>query len=81
MGYRQSRERKRRLKRMYENRNNSGVSGVWFDEDRNRYIRVYRPSSSKWLKKQCNRRVRRTALEPIKNGQYKKIMDYWYILY
>lgn len=80
-GYFRSKERYKRLKHLYEETKHSYGSGVWYDNEKKRFIRAYRGSRSKYLKQLGNRRVRRIKDEDLSNGQYKKVFDYWWELY
>jgi len=84
MGYKQSRERNRRLKKVYQQTKNSYGRGVWYDTRKGRYIRYYprtNTSLSRYFRKQANRKVRRNKQEPLQYGSYRKIYDYWWNLY
>lgn len=84
MSYRRSRERNRRLRKLYRKTRFSYGRGAWFDNDKNRIIRYY-PSTStgytKYLRRLANRRVRRTKDLPRKGNYYKKLYDYWWELF
>ena len=45
------------------------------------YQRNYRGHRSKWIKKQCNRSVRRYKGKIPNGGSYKKIDDFWWEMY
>ena len=65
MSYHRSKEEKRRLKKKYKE---IGMyyfpGGVWYDEEKNRYIRYWRSGHRskycKYCQNQSNRKVRRT---------------------
>lgn len=84
MSYRRSKERNRRLKKLYEETKHSYGSGAWYDEEKGRYIRYY-PSSStgytKYLRRISNRKIRRMKEMSLKGCQYKKAFDYWWTLF
>lgn len=83
MGYKQSRERNRRLKKAYQQTKNTYGRGVWFDVESGRYIRYYprkNASLSRYFRNQANRKVRRNKQEPLQNGTYRKAYDYWWNL-
>lgn len=80
MSYKRSRDRNRRLSKLY-NKTKYKYFGAYYDEDKNRYIKCERTSLSKWHKKQSNRRLRRNKNLNYKNGQYKKIYDFWWELF
>ena len=55
------------------------IDGVW--QQTGQYVKF--PSSSRkerWLKKYCNRRVRRSK-GSYRGGEYKKLSEYWWIMY
>lgn len=83
MSYRRSKEDKRRLKKLYDKTKNSCCAGVWYDEKKKRYIRFYSsntPGYAKYLRRIANRKVRRAKIS-LKHSQYKRLYDYWWILY
>lgn len=51
-------------------------------EDPEYYKREYRGQRSKWLKKNCNKKLRNSNEEELfKNGEYKKNSDFWWNYY
>jgi hypothetical protein len=80
MSYRRSQERNKRLKKLYYSSDWRG--GVYFDNSKGRYIRTYRSSGApvKWVKAYCNRKVRRSN-HAGNHGKYRRIADFWWILY
>ena len=83
MSYRRSKERNKRLKRLYEQTKHSYGSGAWYDDRKDRYIRYYptnRTGYTKYLRRLSNRRVRRMKEFALNGSQYKKIYDYWWSL-
>lgn len=84
MGYKQSRERKRRLKKIYLQTKHSYGRGVWYNVKEDRYIRYYprkNTALSRYFRNQANRKVRRSKGEPLQNGSYRKAYDYWWNLF
>lgn len=83
MAYKQAQKRKKHLMKTYMKTRNSYGAGVWFDEDRNLYIK-YSPSNTpgytKYLRRLSNRKVRR-AKEHYNHSSYKKLYDYWWTLF
>ena len=56
--------------------------GEW-ESDKNEiehYRRWWRGKRSKQIKKNCNRRLRRTSQEVYQNGEYKKATEFWWEL-
>ena len=45
------------------------------------YKRIYRGQRSKWIKKMCNRSVRRYKGKIPNGGSYKKIDEFWWEMY
>lgn len=83
MSYRRSKERNRRLKKLYDKTKNYYGCGVWYNDKKGRYIRYY-PSNvtgyTKYLRRLSNRKVRKT--KDIPNGNaYKRVFDYWWELF
>lgn len=85
MSYDRQKEDKRRLIKLYQKTKSRFGSGVYFDEDKKRYIRYYIcPSYRPYLKKVSNKKVRKFLKNEEKfypKGYYKKIYDYWWNLY
>ena len=50
------------------------------DENPVRYIRCYNPRRAKWIKKYCNKKVRRTKGVASRKG-YRKVSDYDWMLW
>lgn len=68
-----------RLKKLYHKLDNSYPSSVYFDNKKNRYVRMYRDKErSKFIKHRNNKKVRK-YVEEIKNGNlYRKIGEFWW---
>ena len=79
MSYERSCNRNRCLLKLY-NKTKYKYIGVYYDRDKNRYIKSKRPNLSKWHKKQSNRKLRRNKNLNYKNSQYKKLYDFWWEL-
>ena len=80
MGYRGSKERNRRLKKL--SRITKGYyCAAWYDEDKKRYVRYYRGKRSKYLKTRSNRNFRHDRTKDIQNCGYRKTFDFWWELY
>ena len=85
MAYRQARERKKHLSKLYEETKSSYGAGAWLNEEKGRYIKY--SCHNKWLKLHCRRttrrRMRHIPCEDTKHGKnnvYKKYYDYWWEL-
>jgi len=83
MGYHESRERNRRLKKLHDETENQYYVGVYYDEDKKRYIK-YSPNKragyTKCIRKIANRKVRRSK-DLLRHGTYRKLYDYWWELF
>lgn len=80
MGYKCSQERNRRLKKL-ASKTCGYLGGVWFDEDKNRYIRYYRGKRSPLLKRQSNKKIRRDKDNIYQKNKYRRVFDFWWELY
>jgi hypothetical protein len=84
MAYKQAQNRKKRLLKTYRQTKTNYGCGVFFDEDKGRYIR-YSPSNTpgytKFLKKVSNRKIRRARTDIGNHGAYKRQYDYWWTLF
>lgn len=78
MSYRRKQEEKHRLKKLYKETKNSYGAGVWYNEEKHRYIRY--TCHNEWTKTYGRRLIRRR----LKNKDcpfgcfYKKFYDYWW---
>ena len=80
MAWKQSCERKRRLEKTFAKTSRS-YFGVYYDEDKNRFVRLYRQNGrSRYCRRLANRAVRRYRGELPRNGAYRKVYDYWWML-
>ena len=80
MGYKCSQERNRRLKKL-STKTRGYLAGVWFDEEKNRYIRNYRGKRSPFLKRQSNKKIRRDKDNIYQKNKYRRVFDFWWELY
>lgn len=82
MAYARSKEDQRRIRKLYNETRNRWTAGAWYDERKHRYVRFYScrtPGYTKWLRRQSNKRLRRSP-NIYKGKQYKKLFDYWWEL-
>ena len=82
MSYQRSQEDKRRLKKTYEETKNSYGPGIWYDEEKRRYIRA--DFTNAWLKIYCRRQIRhKLKNEDVlsEKSLYKRYFDYWWELF
>lgn len=68
-----------RLKKLYKKLDNGYPSSVYFDNKKNRYVRMYRDRErSKFIKHRNNKKVRK-YVDEIKSGNlYRKIGEFWW---
>ena len=78
MSWQRSRETKRRYKKLHDDTIHCYGSGVWYDEEKGRYIRCYQPRRAKFVKRKCNRAVRRYQGALPTKGSYRKVSEYWW---
>ena len=78
MSWQRSQGTKKRYKRLHNETFRHYGSGVWYDEERNRYIRYWQPRCAKFVKRKCNRAVRRYNGALTSKGLYRKISEYWW---
>lgn len=74
----------KKYKQLGRDRKRMIFHGLWFDPELNRYINLgrCRPIYSGYLKRQCNKRVRRENLDYTKmRSYYRKINEFWWDLY
>ncbi len=65
-----------RLKKLSKRIGNGYPNGVWWNERKERFVRVYRTQSSKHIKKNCNKRLRKKDVGNF--GNYKKATEFWH---
>lgn len=81
MGWKQSRERERRLKKTFAKTSRS-YFGVYYDEDKDRLVRLYRQNGrARYCRRLSNRAVRRFRGELPRNGAYRKVYDQLWMLF
>lgn len=73
---------KRKLKRTYAATHSRYGSGVWYDDRKQRYVRIYigSPGYGKFLRRISNKRLRKDK-RLYQGSAYKRIYDYWWELY
>lgn len=84
MSYRRSQEQKRRLHKLYLETKNYYGCGVWFDENKQIYVRYYssgkKSGKTKFYRRVSNKKVRKSE-EVFSYNQYRKLFDYWWTLF
>lgn len=78
MGYKRSQETKKRYKRLYDETMRHYGNGVYFDQQKGRYIRYWQPRRAKFVKRKCNRAVRRYKGDLTSKGAYRRVSEYWW---
>lgn len=84
MSWQRSTETKRRLKNLYDKTKYKYARGVWYDEEKDRLIRFQisnkgRASRTAYVKRKCNRAIRRHKMEiGGGKGHYRKMSEYWW---
>ena len=84
MSYQRKQEDNRRLKKLFDETQNSYGNGAYFDRRKKRIIKCSFSNGStypKYLKRQSNKKIRKIKHYLIKRGDYKKLYDYWWMLY
>ena len=71
----------------YKQRGRAGwryiYDGIWFDEELNRFVDINRsqPEYGRYLKRQCNKKVRAMKFESSTHpSYYRKCTEFWWIL-
>lgn len=82
MSYPRSSERNRRLRKLSKATERSCRGGAYYDTDRRRYVRYYlsKTGYARYLRKQANRKVRRST-DLHSGNHYRKKFDYWWSLF
>jgi hypothetical protein len=82
MSYRRKQQEKQKHKKLYEETKNKYGKGLWYDPRKERFIVVSMSDNTKrvrYLKRQCNKAVRRR--KGIYNRKtYRKLNEYWWVL-
>lgn len=78
MSWKRSSETKKRYKRLHNETMRHYGAGVWYDEERGRYIRYWQPRRAKFVKRKCNRAVRRYKGSLPTKGSYRKVSEFWW---
>lgn len=84
MSWNRSRETNKRLRNLYQKTKHNYGKGVYYDTDKERYIRFQmsrkgRGNFVSYVKKKCNRAIRRNKLLISGNrGSYRKVSELWW---
>ena len=78
MGWKRSRDQRRKDKHIYSQTKTWYGKGVWYDKEKGIYRRYYLPERVRYVKRKCNRAVRRYKGELGTKGTYRKISEFWW---
>ena len=86
MGWKRSTETKRRYQKLYEETKHHYASGVWYDDSKGRFIRFQmsrkgRGNHVAYVKRKCNRAVRRYKGDLTSKGLHRKVSEYWWEIF
>ena len=80
MSHRRKMKEKHKLKHVYNQTKSFYGVGVYYDEDKKRYMRWYAPRIGKFYRRISNKKVRH-AKYLINGNSYRKYFDYWWELH
>lgn len=82
MSYRRSCEEKQRIAKLYKKTKHKYGRGVYYDRNKERHVRYYisKRGRGKWLRRQSNKKVRKSQRLPIFCA-YRRMYDYWWELF
>ena len=83
MAYKQAMNRRRKLIKTYNETKNCYGSGVWYNEEKDRYIKCTAsntPGYARLLRKYGNKKIRHSR-DLHNYGTYRKVFDYKWTLY
>lgn len=78
MSWQRSKKNKEKNIKLYKATFRHYGSGVWYDSERQRYIRYWQPRRAKYIKRKCNRAVRRYTGALMNKGSYRKVSEFWW---
>ena len=86
MSWRRSTETKRRYKNLHNETKNHYARGVYYDPDKDRLIRFQMSKKGRgnhvaYVKRKCNRAIRRYKGDLSSPGSYRKISEYWWEIF
>jgi len=70
-------ERKKLTQQKYKNLSKLRWWTVYYNENEDRYIKIYYSGARKYAKYCSNRKVRNSNNFSLKGGGYRKVFDYW----
>lgn len=81
MSYRRKQEDNRRLKQKYKIAGTHYRAGIYFNTDKNRFMRYYfSPAIKKFFKRQAAKKVRKYR-HHLHGNEYRKVDAYWWHVY
>lgn len=84
MGYFRVVEQKKRNERIYNQTKNSCCAGVYYDDKKKeRYVKYSpnrNPGLTKILRRKSNKKIRQSK-DVWNYNQYRKLYDYWWVLF
>ena len=82
MSYRRSQQENQRIKKLYAQTKHKYGRGVYYDKDKERYVRYYisKRGRGKWLRRQSNKKARKSTRLP-NFCAYRRLFDYWWELF
>ena len=78
MGYKRSQEQRKRDEHTYSETKTWYGKGVWYDKEKGIYRRYSLPERTRFVKRKCNRAVRRYKGDLTSKGAYRKVSEYWW---
>ena len=78
MGYKRSKEQRRRDARTYSKTKTSYGKGIYYDKEKGIYRRYQLPERTRFVKRKCNRAVRRYKGALSTKGAYRRVSEYWW---
>lgn len=72
-----------RLKKLYDKTYNQYRGGAYYDARKRRFVRYWAsntPGYTKYLRRQTNKKIRRSD-ELYQGGLYKKAFEYWWAIF
>lgn len=81
MSYRRSQQESKRIKKLYTQTKNKYGRGVYYDKIKERHVRYYisKRGRGKWLRRQSNKKVRKSSRLP-NFCAYRRKYDYWWTI-
>ena len=81
MSWKRSREQRKRDEHTYSQTKTWYGKGIWYDKEKGIYRRYSLPERTRFVKRKCNRAVRRYKGDLTAKGAYRKVSEYWWELF